>query len=249
MIDSISIANTATYSSTPEHLNELAQFNFIFGSNGTGKTTISRIIADKSNYPTCTVTWQGGTALETLVYNRDFIEDNFNQPADLKGVFTLGKQDIDTLQKIENVKKEIDDLGRDIGSLTTALLGEDRQGGKQGELAILAEELKEKSWEQKQRHDAKLKGAFEGYRGDSKKFMGKVLQESESNTATLHPLTDLEKRAETVFGPTPLKVDSIPLISATNLLSYETDPILKKCVIGKDDVDIAAMIKKPLMPL
>jgi DNA repair exonuclease SbcCD ATPase subunit len=45
MIESISISNVATYASTPEQLDGLSQFNFLFGSNGTGKTTISRLIA------------------------------------------------------------------------------------------------------------------------------------------------------------------------------------------------------------
>lgn len=39
MIESISISNIATYGTTPEMLNGLRKFNFIYGSNGTGKTT------------------------------------------------------------------------------------------------------------------------------------------------------------------------------------------------------------------
>lgn len=48
MIESISIQNEACYGSTPQVLSGLSQFNFIFGSNATGKTTISRIIANES---------------------------------------------------------------------------------------------------------------------------------------------------------------------------------------------------------
>ncbi len=244
MIESISIADIATYGSTPEYMAELSNFNFVFGSNGTGTTTISRIIADESSFPSCTVGWQSGTPLQPLVYNRDFVEENFNQSTELKGVFTLGKHDIDTLKKIDDAKEEIDDLGKDINSLKLALHGEDESGGKQGELATLDEDLKAKCWVQKQKHDANLKGAFEGYRGNSKKFMAKVLQERESNTATLEPLEELEKRAETVFGPTPSIEGTVSKIEAVKLQAYELEPILKKCVIGKDDVDIAAMIKR-----
>lgn len=43
MIESITIANVATFAITPEALNGLSQFNFLFGSNGTGKTTVSRV--------------------------------------------------------------------------------------------------------------------------------------------------------------------------------------------------------------
>jgi len=100
MIESIIIAKTATFGDTPEKLDGLSQFNFLFGSNGTGKTTVSRVIADETKFPTCNVTWKAGTKLQPLVYNHDFIERNFNQSAELKGVFTLGEKQLDTLTKI-----------------------------------------------------------------------------------------------------------------------------------------------------
>ena len=79
MIESIQIADTATYSSTPETFYDLSTFNFIFGGNATGKTTVSRVIAAEYNFPSCKVTWKGGTRLQPMVYNRDFVETNFNQ--------------------------------------------------------------------------------------------------------------------------------------------------------------------------
>lgn len=244
MIESITIANVATYAATPEALNGLSQFNFLFGSNGTGKTTVSRVIADEANFPTCKVNWKGGTKLQPLVYNHDFVERNFNQTPELKGVFTLGEKQLDTLTKIAAAKVELDALKDRIENLTQGLQGTDGNGGKKGELATLEAGLKDKCWAQKQKHDAKLQGGFEGYRNSSEKFKGKVLQEQKSNTATLLSLAELEKKAESVFGPTPTTEAPIPAADTSKLLAHETNPILKKRVIGKEDVDIAAMIKK-----
>lgn len=55
MIESISITGVATFDGTSEVMNGLSNFNFLFGSNGTGKTTVGRVIADEGSFPTCNV--------------------------------------------------------------------------------------------------------------------------------------------------------------------------------------------------
>ncbi len=177
MIESITISNVATFGPTPEEVKGLSQFNFFFGSNGTGKTTISRVIADETKFPTCNVTWESGTKLQTLVYNHDFVERNFNQSAELKGVFTLGEKQLDTLATIAVAKSELDALTAKIEALRMGLYGTDGRSGKKGDLATLEDELKEKCWAQKKKHDARLHGGFEGYRNSAAKFKSKVLQE------------------------------------------------------------------------
>lgn len=244
MIESIHIAKVATYGSAPEIMDELSQFNYVFGSNGTGKTTISKIIDNESVFPSCKVNWQSGTKIETLVYNEDFVKKNFDQSAELKGVFTLGEKSVDTLKKIAGAKKEHDELITKIETLTLSLEGKDGTGGKKGELAELEKGLQVKCWAQKQKHDAKLKGAFEGYRNSAERFKDKILQEFKNNSASLLPLSDLEKKAETVFGPAPIVEKMVPAVDAKTLIAHENKPVLKKRVIGKEDVDIAAMIKK-----
>ncbi|WP_054030176.1 AAA family ATPase [Desulfatitalea tepidiphila] len=244
MIESVQIAGTATFANTPESLCDLSMFNFVYGANATGKTTISRVIANEANYPSCKITWQGGTKLQPLVYNRDFVETNFNQCAELRGVFTLGEKNIDVINKIAATKIELDTITKKIESLRLGLHGEGGTGGKIGELAALELGLKNKCWSQKQKHDAKLQGAFEGFRNNAEKFKGKVLKEWISNSASVETLAALEKKAETVFGSTPTSERFVPDLTIDVVLSYEKAPILKKRVIGKDDVDIAEMIKK-----
>jgi wobble nucleotide-excising tRNase len=244
LIESVEIKDIATYGNEPQVLTGLAQFNYFFGSNGTGKTTVSRVIADVASFPSCKVIWKGGTRLQSMVYNRDFVERNFNQSAELKGVFTLGEKEVDTLAKIATAKVELDTLTTKLETLTESLQGVDGTGGKKGELGTLETNFKDKCWSQKQKHDGKLLGAFEGYRNNSEKFKNKVLQELTSNTATLQTRDYLEKKAESIFGPTPNTEASIAVVDMAKLFAHEANPILKKRVIGKEDVDIAAMITK-----
>jgi ABC-type iron transport system FetAB ATPase subunit len=87
VIERIEIAGCASYSDSAEIMNALREFNFVYGPNGSGKTTISRMVADYRPYTTCAVHWHAGTKLETMVYNRDFVDANFNQPTGLKGIY------------------------------------------------------------------------------------------------------------------------------------------------------------------
>jgi wobble nucleotide-excising tRNase len=150
MIESVQIKKAATFGDAPENLDGLLQLNFIYGANGTGKTTISRAIADEARFQDCKVNWRGGTKLEALVYNRDFIDRNFGQTSDLKGIFTLGEKDKTTLDKITAAKTELDGFANQIQTLTVSLQGDDGNDGKKGELAALESEFEDQCWVLKQ---------------------------------------------------------------------------------------------------
>lgn len=243
MIERIHIKDVASFGSSTQSLTDLKLFNYAYGSNGAGKTTISKVIAEPSLYPQCKLDWKGGLAMETAVYNRDFVAANFNASADIKGVFTLGKKDKDLLEKIEQAKGELDKINGSIITLKATLHGEDEQGGKRAEKAALDTGFEEDCWKQKVKHEAKLKDAFKGVL-IKKLFMGRMLHEHVNNKATLRPLDDIERSAETVFGETPTAENAIPKPDFKALLEAETSAILRKKIIGKNDIDIAAMIDR-----
>ena len=104
--------------------------------------------------------------------------------------------------------------------------------------------FKDECWELKKKHDAKLQGALTGYRNDAQKFKDKILIEKVTNSSQLLSLDELEKKAETLFGSSPIVEPVFSVFDDAAFLAAEADPILAKRVLGKADVDIAGTIQK-----
>jgi predicted ATPase len=63
MISSLTIQGVATFASAAVFA-DLKTINYIFGANGSGKTTISRVIGNAAGHPTCAINWQPVTQLD-----------------------------------------------------------------------------------------------------------------------------------------------------------------------------------------
>lgn len=247
MIERIAIAQVATFGEKQEVVDGLSQFNYFYGPNASGKTTLSRLIASPTapQFSACDLKWRSATPLEVHVYNRDFISRNFNVPsAEIKGIFTLGEKHADTIKAITDKNEEIRRLTEKIDKANESLKGPDGAGGKMAELATLEAQIKETIWLQKIEHEERFKGPLKGFLNSKENFKAKILQQRTNNSSSVLPLGELETKANTLFGSDPTEEAQVALADGGPLLSHESNPILHKRVIGKEDVDIAAMIKK-----
>ena len=73
--------------------------NFFFGNNGAGKSTIAKTIF--SGIGVSYATGRSATDYLHLIYNQDFIDENFSSYRDLKGVFTLNARNASVQQQID----------------------------------------------------------------------------------------------------------------------------------------------------
>lgn len=245
MIETLEIDQVATYI-TPQTMDGLKDVNFVFGTNGAGKTTIGRVVANQSRpeHAKCSIAWRDGIEMQPLVYNRDFVDANFNIEGHLKGIFTLGEKDIANELAIKSKKEEVDRHGNDVAQRANTLGDAVKKTGKLGELVELEKEFAGHCWEQKRKHDATFADAFTGVRSDATRFKERLLQQAQSNKAELHTLEYLAERAATVFGEAPQRQGKLLPLAFAAIVALEEDPILAKRVVGKEDVDIAEMIHR-----
>lgn len=243
MIKSILIAGEASYSQKGQSLAGLKALTFIYGANGTGKTTISRVVANPDNYTNCSLAWRNNAPLQCLVYNRDFIEQNFAEQ--MQGVFTLGEEDVSTMEAIKGLESEIDELAIAIDSRKESLCGDDGKSGKRGEKLRAVEQLATSCWEYQTKYAEDFEPAFSGHRGSKKAFRDRIMQEhGKDHDHDPEDMLDLKNAARTVFDEGLVSLSKLETPDFSQFAPLETAAILYKKVVGKDDIDIAALIKK-----
>nr|WP_251028378.1 AAA family ATPase [Exiguobacterium sp. s123] len=238
MIEKIRIKEVASYDSTGIEVN-LSKINYIYGSNGTGKTTISELLrnSDNQKFSSCNIEWkQGSPDFDLFVYNRNFVQENFSIHNDIKGIFTLGKESTEILALIEGKLKEVEKHQDRIGNL------ENNIKHKKEQLEILKTNSMNHCWDLKQKYDENFKEAFTGLRNNRERFMEKCLSEAENNNSELYTYEELYRRVESVFKNPRVKIRPIPEIQYES--SLEEQSIFQTKIIGKKDIDIARLISE-----
>ena len=236
MITEIEIKDCASYNSAGVMLNDLKEINFIYGANGSGKTTISNVVANLQAYPHCRIAWKNNLEIKPFVYNRNFIDENFGRSKYLKGVFSLGKGGKDAKELILAKKTDIDKVNSDIVANVTGI--EKHKNEKEANET----QFEGDCWVKYQQLKDIFKLAFKGcsYKNT---FKDRCKAEA-NNTSTLLDFEVLKEKAGRIYsGSTETKTD-IALIGFGTLEDTENHEIWGKKIFGREDVDIADLIKK-----
>jgi len=245
MLKGISISNVATFTGEPRSFGELSKINFVYGSNGCGKTTIGRIIDCPERYPTCKVTWEGDSRLKAFVYNRDFVKENFSQMDGIKGVFTLGSDNATIRRAIEDKQERIDKCEEAIKKAMENLDGKDGVSGMRKELKDQEDDIATYCWNKiRKAHGDVFQKAFEGSLKSKSKFAASVLGRFTSVAAPCRDKEELMKDAAIVFKDDVEQHDVYDVPDCDSLTLYLKSDIYSQVIVGGNDIDIADMISK-----
>lgn len=239
MLTSIKLHKVATYTE-PVEINDLKKINFIYGSNGTGKTTISNFLYDNSSldFNNCSKRWQNDSELQTLVYNKKFRTDYFGS-SKLPGVFSLGKATKEEIETINTKKEGLKNFKEQYVKLKSSL------DISKEEKSVKYNAFKEKIWGSIfQKHKTIFKEAFAGSMKSKDAFYTRIIKEVKNNIQPLLDIEVLKNEANTIFGEAPKHITPFTTIQFDRLLEIEENLIWEKKIIGKADVEIAKLIQK-----
>ncbi|MDN3524674.1 AAA family ATPase [Halomonas sabkhae] len=104
MITEIHIEAVASFKHAASLLTD-KKINLIYGLNGTGKSTVSDFLYDPIDSKFSRCKKEPESTPPILVYNQRFIQDNFYVADNLKGIFSLSKENKAAEQKIADATK------------------------------------------------------------------------------------------------------------------------------------------------
>ncbi len=231
-ISQIVLKNAATFGESGASFEDLNSINFIYGTNGSGKTTTSSFLKNlaenriEDKFANSKIEWHNDEILKIEVYNKQFKEEQFRN-SQVKGIFTLDKKTNENLENIESKKESINKEN-------------EKKTKNEKSLQKLKQEREEKEkdftdscWEKLyKKNEEDFKETLEGFKL-KKKFKEKILEEfknNEHNEIEIGKLEKLKENIRIVFSKN--QTELVPLeCNLTDFDSVENHSILgtKNC--------------------
>lgn len=221
--------NRATFTNVP--IDELTFVNFFYGNNGAGKSSIAHAIEEDDG-----VVWADGKSAadyDVLVYNQDFINDNFVNYGDLKGVFIFGEEDVEAKKKIaaltDEKKKKTDE--------NTAADDEykKKKAGVDAALVQFQDTCFSKTADIRKRFEKCMDG-----KKQKKNFADAILQEKSPKE---YDLSELERLYNIAFDDTAIAYGEFKKAGVTTYGSLPGKDLLDKPIISSSDTPFARFLK------
>jgi len=238
VITELNINGVASYKSKTI-LSPTKKTSLIYGLNGAGKSTISEFLYNQSEprFAKCSV--KLSQPCDFLVYNQSFLNDYFYEEDNLKGIFTLSKENKLALQQIEAEMKELD---------KHRAAQQENSAASSANSAQLDQEKSKAStkiWEIKAKYaggDRVLEFCLDGLKKTDLLFQH-ILGLPLPKAAPDYTADDLKAEASSIEGEGAVTYNKIPNISA-GWLSIESNSLWSKIIVGSQEGSVAEFIAK-----
>ncbi|GAA7652170.1 AAA family ATPase [Helicobacter pylori] len=244
-ISQIVLKNVATFDENGASFENLNSINFIYGANGSGKTTISSFLKNlaengiEDKFANSKIEWHNSESLKIEVYNKQFKEEQFRN-SQIKGIFTLGKKTNEDLENIESKKDLINKKKK------KKIKNEENLQNLTQKKEKKEKNFTDSCWEKLyKKNEENFKETLEGFKR-KEKFKEKILEEFENDKHNKSEIVRLEKLKENiriVFSKN--QTEWMPLeCNLTDFDSIENHSIWEQKIVGSGDVVIADLIEK-----
>ncbi len=244
-ISQISLKKVATFDENGASFKDLNSINFIYGANGSGKTTTSSFLKNlaengiEDKFANSKIAWYNNESLKIEVYNKQFKEEQLRN-SQVKGIFTLGKKTNENLEKIEikkeSINKENEKKIKNEASLQVLTQKKEKE----------EKDFADRCWEKLyKKNEEDFKETLEGFKR-KEKFKEKILKEFENdkyNQSEIVGLEKLKEKIEIVFGENQTELALLEC-NLTDFDSIENHSIWEQKIVGSGGVAIADLIKK-----
>ncbi|GAA7166620.1 hypothetical protein HpBGD52_14740 [Helicobacter pylori] len=244
-ISQIALKNVATFDENGASFENLNSINFIYGANGSGKTTTSSFLKNlaengiEDKFDNSKIAWYNNESLKIEVYNKQFKEEQLRN-SQVKGIFTLGKKTNENLEKIEikkeSINKENEKKIKNEASLQVLTQKKEKE----------EKDFADRCWEKLyKKNEENFKEILEGFKR-KEKFKEKILKEFENdkyNQSEIVGLEKLKEKIEIVFGENQTELALLEC-NLTDFDFIENHSIWEQKIVGSGDVAIADLIKK-----
>lgn len=245
MITKIQMKECAPYDVNGAELNECKKVNFIYGANGSGKSTISEFLRNYSvqseRYAKSSITWSSVEHEPIMVYNREFRKLNFSQDSGIPGVFTLGEATIEEIRELESLKIELANKKEEANKRSATI--KKTEAEKQDRI----NKFKENIWtDVLKKNEETFQKAFDGYRGNKNKFYEELLRRYDGKYGTVQDREQLIERAKALYVKKPERSCAVNCVINSfikELSNICSNPIWGTVITGNDNVEIGKLIK------
>lgn len=239
MINKIRMKNVASYKDETV-LETDKRVNLIYGLNGTGKSTLSGFLYDIHNprFFECKVDGLHDTD-KLLVYNQQFVADNFYETEDIHGIFTLSKENKSAKTLIDSANKELkklltekEKIEKDIDSIV-----------KKYQRQVL--EYQNEVWKIKTEYtggDRVLEYCLDGLKGKKETLFEYVVNLNPTSEKNDYRIEDLKKEVMILQGDSQKEV-LLKKINFETLLKEEVS-LLSKVIVGNQESSVSELINQ-----